>query len=262
MIEKEQFFTLSSPLENYREALEGSARTYIKLQLSYAETNTTQSKIGGTPYLPQEASYPIDVHGEYMLLLAQINFSEGVFPKPFPQEGLLQFFISPSVYSLAADVTGVIDPQWYSIRFITQLIDDEPFIANDIILDALLPTLKLHFSKEVEPVSATDYRFFQFVSTQMMQNFAQDVYQPFEEIYAQSFLAADQKIGGYPYFIEEDFRSTASQYKQLDTLLFQLVSDDALNFMWGDSGVLKFFITSQDLAQCNFSNVVFYSESY
>ena len=35
-----------------------------------------ESKLSGFPYLPKQKSYPKDIHGNYMNLLAQINFSE------------------------------------------------------------------------------------------------------------------------------------------------------------------------------------------
>jgi uncharacterized protein YwqG len=38
-------------------------------------------------------------------------------------------------------------------------------------------------------------------------------------------------------------------------LLFQLDSDDAAKMMWGDAGRLYFWITKQDLARRDFSNV-------
>jgi uncharacterized protein YwqG len=38
-------------------------------------------------------------------------------------------------------------------------------------------------------------------------------------------------------------------------LLLQLGSDDGLDWMWGDSGTLYFWISRQDLAKCDFSKV-------
>ena len=51
------------------------------------------SKVGGLPYLPEDAEVPCDANGNPLQLLAQINCSELSALPDFPQEGLLQFWI-------------------------------------------------------------------------------------------------------------------------------------------------------------------------
>ena len=60
------------------------------------------------------------------------------------------------------------------------------------------------------------------------------------------------KLGGYPYFTQEDPRSAEGM-----ELLLQLDSDDSVNMMWGDVGVGNFFIAPEDLKRGDFSRVAY-----
>ena len=68
------------------------------------------------------------------------------------------------------------------------------------------------------------------------------------------------KIGGYPYFTQTDPR-WSEELEKYDYLLFQLDTDDDDDgnerVMWGDSGIGNFFIRTQDLKNCNFSDVLY-----
>ncbi len=61
-----------------------------------------ESKLGGDPYLEIGMEYPKTSNGEYLRLLAQINFEEVPHLESFPQKGILQFYIlADDVYGLA-----------------------------------------------------------------------------------------------------------------------------------------------------------------
>ena len=76
-------------------------------------------------------------------------------------------------------------------------------------------------------------------------------------------LASGQgsKLGGYPFFTQEDPR-TYGDYPTFDTLLLQIDTDDELDIMWGDSGVANFFIALEDLKKRNFSKVLYNWDCY
>ena len=84
-----------------------------------------------------------------------------------------------------------------------------------------------------------------------------------EEVWEEYAELADKgglpqhRIGGYPYFTQEDPREENSKY---DFLLFQLDSDYTDNtdkVMWGDSGIGNFFINSERLKKLDFSDVLY-----
>ena len=259
---------LSKQLESFRSVLEPSAIEYIKMNVSSTASSLLNSKLGGMPYLPKGATHPRDENAEYMLLLAQVNFSEGLFPSPFPRKGLLQFFISPSAYEQTRKTRGFLTLNYFHIRYFhtittEDLVTDFTYLQHvKTQLSPIKKELPLFFSKEIEPVSATDYRLTHFVSPKLMEQFTRNEHQLFHEIYLQHFSGADMKTGGYPYFIGEDIRGNNPPLQIYDTLLLQIVSDDEIDIMWGDYGVIKFFINRDKLQKLDFSDVLLFTEDY
>jgi len=266
MIEKS--ISLSRQLESFRTVLEPSAIEYMKMSVSTTASSLINSKLGGMPYLPKGATHPRDEKAEYMLLLAQVNFSEGFFPPPFPKKGLLQFFISPSAYEQTLKTGGILTPNFFQVRYcptITteDLVTDFSYLQHvQAHVFPIKKELSLSFSKKIEPVSATDYRLANFITPKLMEQFTKIEHQPFTEIYLQYFSGADMKTGGYPYFIGEDIRGTYPSLQTYDTLLLQILSDDEIDIMWGDCGVLKFFINREKLEKLDFSDVLLFTEDY
>lgn len=70
---------------------------YVDLELKYTPNvlPVDTSKVGGLPFLPIGTPYPQDADGNYLFLLAQINFAELPHLEGYPKEGLLQWYISP-----------------------------------------------------------------------------------------------------------------------------------------------------------------------
>ena len=260
--------SLSRPLESLRTVLEPSIVEYIKMNVSSTAAHIINSKLGGMPYLPKGMMHPQDEKAEYMLLLAQVNFAEGLFPAPFPAKGLLQFFISPSAYEQTLNIGGILTTNCFHVRY-HPTTATENAVTDFSYLQPVQPNrrpvkneLPLSFSKELEPVSATDYRLTHFITPKLMEQFTKPEHQLFSEIYLRYFSGADMKMGGYPYFIGEDIRKNNPTLQIHDTLLLQVVSNDALDIMWGDCGVLKFFINRNQLEKLDFSDVLLFTEDY
>lgn len=266
MIEKS--ISLSRQLESLRTALEPSAVEYMKISVSTKAASIINSKLGGMPYLPKGTTHPQDEKSEHMLLLAQVNFSEGVFPPPFPKKGLLQFFVSPSAYEQTLETGGILTANYFHVRYYPTMATEDSVTDFSYLQHAQtdrLPIkneLPLSFSKEIEPVSATDYRLTHFIPPKLMEQFTKTEHQLFPEIYLHYFSGADMKTGGYPYFIGEDIRKNNPSLQTYDTLLLQIISDDEIDIMWGDCGVLKFFINRNKLEKLDFSDVLLFTEDY
>ena len=266
--------SLPKQLEEFRNILEQSAVEYMKIIVLDEAPCLTNSKLGGLPYLPNGASQPRDGAGEYMILLAQINFSEAAFPIPFPQEGMLQIFLSPSIYQGSLGINGCVSPNHFKIRYYPKVTTDDfitdfSYLQNTSFgyhpLTSQCPIdheLSLAFFRDIEPISATDYRLDHFIPMELAEQFTKSEEQPFDEVYLQHFSSAEHKIGGYPYFIDEDPRANGTSLQKYDTLLLQIVSNDDQGIMWGDSGVVKFFIPRKKLEECDFSDILFYIEDY
>ena len=87
---------LRKVLEHHRPLFETMAQPYIEIQLIDQPIGKPwHSKVGGFPYLPKHAEYPVEDTGQPLQLLAQLNLSE-MPPLPhLPTTGILQFYIDP-----------------------------------------------------------------------------------------------------------------------------------------------------------------------
>lgn len=231
---------------------------------SFSKPTITQSKLAGYPYLPKGDIPVLDQHGEPMLLLAQLNLADFTTPQNFPNEGILQFFIAQNCYE---DYTIERASSLCSVRYYPTIINDQNIAASHYLEDAQFMHFPIKYEQtlisytQLEPVSATDFRLSHYIDSSFLAQSFTIGGPTMEDLYFKHFLSAHHKIGGYPYFISEDIR-IKTNFQQYDTLLFQLISNDAQCIMWGDSGVISFFINSEKLKQLDFSDILFYAEDY
>ncbi|HWK22624.1 MAG TPA: YwqG family protein [Ureibacillus sp.] len=260
--------TLPTQLECYRHKIESSIVNSLWITPVKEKPSITDSKFSGSPYLPKSHIHPKDSNGDYMPLLAQINFAQLLSPSLFPNEGLLQFFISRSISYSTQKKMELLLQQDYKIRYFPKLESEEHLVADFSYLQLdnsflIQDEMKLEFQIKLEPVSATDYRFEEFMThSQIEEPFFSEDDRTFEDIYLENFLSAEHKLGGYPYFIEYDTRKDSTFLKKFDTLLFQIISNDEQGIMYGDSGIIKFFINQQSLKNLDFSTIYFVAEQF
>lgn len=267
-VQSEQSIYLPRELENFRNQIESSVVNSIWITPSEGIPSLTDSKFAGYPYIPKSHLYPKDSNGEYMPLLAQINFAQLPSTPHLPKRGLLQFFISKKFCNPAGRKEEFLFQQDFKVRYFPsllkeyQLTEDFPlFVMNKEF--PIQKEMKLEFHQMLEPVSATDYRREIFLPhAQIIDRFFSEDDQAFEDIYSENFLAAEHKLGGYPYFLEYDTRKDSIFLKRFDVLLLQIVSNDEEGIMYGDSGVIKFFINQHALNSLDFSSVYFIVEQF
>ncbi|ATP42053.1 hypothetical protein CSE16_19685 [Solibacillus sp. R5-41] len=225
-----------------------------------------ESKFAGLPYLPKGFIHPKGDDGKFMLLLAQVNFSEFQLNQPFPSKGILQFYISQqcSPQRKANAELCHFHLQYVPTNESEETIEPDFSYMNgaDLRYFPIMQEMKLHFNKLFEPVSIMDYRLKYYFTPTIMNELITLDERSFHDIYLVNYLAAEHKIGGYPYFIEQDFREANPHLQHYDTLLLQIVSNDAQQIMWGDSGIISFFINSKKLQQLDFSDIYFHLEQY
>lgn len=203
------------------------------------------NKFLGTPYLPKGMEYPKDKENKPMVLWAQINFADVPVLDNYPNQGILQFFVSAEWFDM--DDYKVVFHDTISEEFQT----DFSFLIEEMYEESpIYREHKLNFSKEIEYGSSEDFRF--------DMNFNNQDYWDFQET-----LTKDQtkiidgtghKIGGYAYFTQADIRDYNKDLKQ-DVLLLQIDTDDEI--MFGDSGVANFFINPEDLKNKRFEKAWF-----
>ncbi|MEG4988105.1 DUF1963 domain-containing protein [Microcoleus sp. BR0-C5] len=264
-------FRLSPELEKYRERIEATIKPYIEIQIqNNDDVNWWQSKFGGLPYLPKGFEYPKAADGKYLFLLAQINFSEVPSLDGFPDRGILQFYIADDdLYGLNLGNGTEVDNPTAEDRFkIIYFPQPDLQVENIITNYDFLPEpeyfpvqgcCSLQFTKKYAPISTIDYQFTELLGSEIHELFRNP---EIEDEYLEISHSFGHKIGGYPYFTQDDVRkysSNSDQKQKPDLLLFQMDSDcnETVNIMWGDSGVGNFFIDESALRELDFSKVLY-----
>lgn len=224
-----------------------------------------KSIIGGSINEPP----PKNNEGEDMRLLAAIYFSELPKNDIFPDRGVLRFYITPDdYYGAALDdyEDGLNRQKGFRVLFDE---DESKFTteetAEDLELFPVFGCFRPAFSKINNPLPTEDYRFGATYERLISEH--EDLVMTDDEIdeLVSAVNSDGHKMGGYPYFTQEDPRDAQNIYQKYDTLLLQLTSetvDDGKELMFGDSGVCNFFIPYDKLKKCDFSDVLYHWDCY
>ncbi|MEM7595623.1 MAG: YwqG family protein, partial [Cyanobacteria bacterium P01_A01_bin.83] len=131
---------LSKELEPYRNAIEATIKPYIKIKLTdNSQPSWWQSKFGGLPYLPKNFEYPQSNDGEYLYLLAQINFAEVPSLDELPDQGILQFYLAADEDCYGCDFDNLFNQDKFRVIYFPE-VDLE---INNLLTDfAFLPQLE------------------------------------------------------------------------------------------------------------------------
>lgn len=259
----------------------------VKLRLSRGETTVFDSKMGGTPYFPKGMEYPTVREGENagkpLYFLAQINF--GKLPKidGFPEKGILQFFAGcRGDYVYGANFDDLRNQNAFRVIYHETVLDDAPQGETpDVEFDEEFLPFRGEFRLTAEKpsqmsVSCCDFRYEKAVLSVYNELFGANVTKMFgegglcqtDEPLFDALMETRElngtRMGGYPYFTQDDPRGWKDEYSGQTVLLFQSDSEnggDPKNWLddvcWGDMGVGNFFITPEDLAKRDFSNVLY-----
>ena len=257
-------------------------REVICISLSLADNLAlTDSKFGGTPYIPKDGTLPASVDGKPLFMLAQINCEQLPENTLYPKKGLLQFWIAATeapLYGLdyEAPCSNDFKRVIYYPTFGEALpIDD--FINDYIFDDENLPfnskrQFALHFKKDTESISLEERAATQLFFQKWNESFSTHITtidEFFDEVpddiceEINAYLLKEptgHKIGGYPYFIEYDPREENDPHT---FLLLQIDIDNVEEeeICWGNlGGVANFFISPEDLDNYKFDNIFFHWE--
>ena len=250
---------LPPELEVYRQQIEATIKPYVEIQLTENSNPTWwQSKFGGLPYLPKGFEYPKSNTGDYLYLLAQINFAEVPALAPLPRQGILQFYIaSDGLYGLNFKNPTKQDT-FRVVYFHNANLPEADLTTN---FNFLLPEnnrnlpfkgcSKVEFLVSHAPMSFEDYQFYVFGYSDVSND-------AFDEYYEKS-KASGHKLLGYPFFTQEDPRVNFRKNESY-ILLLQIDTDDnncGFDILWGDLGIGNFFIKQSALVNLDFSNVIY-----
>lgn len=217
------------------------------------------SKFGGHPYWPAGKPYPVDSDGQFLYLLAQLNFSQLPPLEGFPNEGILQFYLSADdLYGL--DYDKPTDQSHFRVVYFADTtgvaLDDFSFLDAQT-RDSALPVsrpMQLQFVPDKDYYSFSDVRLPEALIDELLAEDLPVKGQPLpEEELVALYPDTGHKMGGYAYFTQQDPREGA--YKEY-VLLLQIDSQ-LPDICWGDVGVGNFFLHPDDLKQKDFSRVLY-----
>lgn len=221
----------------------------------------TDSKFGGYPFWPASKPYPVDKDGQYLYLLAQIDFAQVPPLAGYPDKGLLQFYLS------ADDMYGLnFDKPTEQANFrVVYFEDTTPAALDDFhFLDAQQRDSDFPVSRPMGLQFAPDKDYYSFCDFRFVNEEAEGVIADAEPVKGQHLLEDEltklypeggHKIGGYAFFTQTDPREDDPAYD--DYILLLQVDSQLEDICWGDVGVGNFFIHRDDLERKDFSRVLY-----
>lgn len=272
---------LPSGLEQFRIKLEATVKPYVEIETHQTRNvSLWQSKFAGFPYLPKNFDYPKTPEGDYLYLLAQINFAEVPHLEGFPETGILQFYLARTP-SYGLDFNNPTNQTGFRVLYFPNPdLNEDNLVTNFDFLPTLWEDnerwdtpfyvyfsysphrndcFSLSFNLKSAPISDCDYRFEELIGTEIREVFEENNYEIWEE-YHDKFVVG-HKIGGYPYFTQDDPRKLITEEEPY-ILLLQIDSDasafEKIFIQWGDVGVCNFWIKESDLKNLDFSKVLYY----
>jgi len=235
------------------------------------------SKFGGMPYIPKDMPWPHTNDGRPLRFLAQINFAELCRIDPFPEKGLLQFYIidngimngefdiekalkdTKNEYVFGADPDNPTYQNLFRVIFFPDVDETRHFqtLKEAPISDhfPIREQYRLYFSRNKRPLSCSDYKYHKLINNLFDNEIAKE--EEFDLIYHHLFAldAFNHRIGGYPTFVQYDPRPEYDCHHDKNILLLQIASKGSVE--WIGSGVANFLISEEKLKNLDFSEVMY-----
>ncbi|OKL37892.1 YwqG family protein [Domibacillus mangrovi] len=202
------------------------------------------SKFGGVADLPAETAYP-SFNGTPLSFIGQINLTEvsalRLKHNPLPMSGMLSFF-----YYNSDEVSVYGEPEHRDGWRVLYTDDTSGMSAQGA---ASYPERRMLFKK------AEKLEFLYFEQDEDDQKF--------EKLMDQLDNRLDHQLLGIPMSIQgEVFEETAEHIDGKPVLLFQVDTDNKLDMMWGDMGMLYYVIGARALASKRFEKTWFSMQCY
>ncbi|MEY9972426.1 uncharacterized protein YwqG [Lysinibacillus sp. RC46] len=262
-----KLLNLPEAFEQYRSVIEETIQPTVFIETEERKTSLFESKFAGDPYFPLSMEYPKSPEGQPLKLLAQINFTDVPRHLPnFPEEGILQFYIDGYDDVLGIDFDNGQNQEGFCVIFHEHIVSDESQLVQDFSFvevkeeEFFFPVEKemaLSFGTSYEPLSANDFRS-EKLYAKILANIEDN--DNLVDSFYETLNSSGHKIGGYPFFTQEDPRAYGD-YTDSTILLLQIDSVGE-QIVWGDDGVGNFFITEDELKRKDFSKVLYNWDCY
>ena len=244
----------------------------------------TASKFGGIPYVPMGASAPTNSSGQPLGMIAQINCAELPKNELYPKTGILQFWLDSGEEegdeNWGFNANDIANQANIRVIYYPQVGEATPAghpavtaaRSEDWPIYPPEAELALTFKKKHESLSDTsrefEARFVHWWNEKHPEQTINEVYE-IDRLHDGENIAYDltdsteyHKLGGYPSFVQSDPRENNPELEEYTVNLLTIASEEAKNdgdgdIMWGDMGTANWLITPQQLADRDFSKVLF-----
>ncbi|HKS54435.1 MAG TPA: DUF1963 domain-containing protein [Steroidobacteraceae bacterium] len=272
---------LPPQLQPYARKIADSRLPYVDVTPVIVPTTPWDSKLRGVPYYPKDKPWPLDVDGHPLVMLVQLNFSEMPALAGYPSDGIVQIYIAAGytpekqMWGLRVDnahpteLGRLTDQSYFRVIYFPQISrnpDDLISAAPAIEFDGeysfpVMEEARLTLSLGSSYVRPEDYRFRRVFGEDGLEFFSRlerdksDVEEAYEKFMGGRQYVA--RIGGYSRVEQMDPRLQFPDQEWI--LLFSLDSEGPGDYPvdWGDGGVGNFYIRPADLAQRDFSKVMY-----
>jgi len=251
-------------------------KAFTKITLTEDELKITDSKVMGLPYIPKGAEIPQTANGDKMMMIAQINCDDLQGLADFPQKGILQFFVlndEDGLLGLDFDNQTVQDSfrviyhekieEFYDENELKNIYNPYNFEESYITNNNESYKMNFELTSEKERFEDMFYDIFTTICKEKELKQTQEdwLYRKLLNFmqYSENYYS---QCDGFAFFTQEDPREYNEEYKEFDTVLFQLNSEfDENTRNWkvciGDAGVINFFINREKLKNKDFSEILY-----
>lgn len=273
---------LPKELEPLRDKIEATRQDYVKLiytPCADEDLSLTQSKIGGYPYMPSGFEYPLDVQGNQMILVVQINFAEVPSLEGFPTEGILQFFITDDDMLGMHDEyrEGLVTQKYFRVLYHSmvdtsetkKVFADIPTSSAATMAIFATGACALSFEKKTEfvPTHGFDTKL-NFNGYDLEDYLCEEVFPEldYEEVkkISEQYRTAnkeeflDDTLGGYAYAIQGDIRNYYKSHLRDYQQLLQISTQPQAGILhFASTASAHLYIPPEDLKKRDFSKVVY-----
>ena len=251
----------------------------------------TSSKFGGVPYLPEGVDVPTDAHGDPLGMIAQINCAELPDNDIYPKTGIVQFWLDPTDDLYGANYDNPIAQDNNRVMYypeigahnsgvgLAQVDQQEGEFPVYWPISPLNMELALSFEAIEQGEAVLSEEFFDVFVHQWNSLYPDQTIKSLwdlddlsDESVTDFFddFAEFHKIGGKPIFVQGDPRDVRDNLKNYTANLLTMVSEvfrdpqagsrscpHLAEILWGDLGTANWLITPEQLAACDFSQVLF-----
>lgn len=227
--------------------------------------DTFSSRLFGPAFIPDGEEWPVGADGRTLNFLAQLNLADCHTLANYPRSGIVQFFIGRDDL-LGANFDDLLAGN-YLIRYFRPdapgALQEPPHSGerDPSGIDDYSPANNFEFRKRGVILVAEPFEDIIDLSVKEAAQRFDAIPREYDLDALYEIVEADEQqrlmhhnTGGFPAFTQTDIRFD-ERYAPYDHVLLRLTSDDFS--MWGDVGECVFMMRSTDLAEGNFSEVVY-----